>query len=143
MDLKETGMVLARISNFDNRRLDASVARDWKVMLDRELYGRGTVEDAMEVVLDHFAQASPPYFTVGKLVDGMRTRLRLTPKAIADDVRTAKARGLIGRDYDERAPLPAEVAQRLQAARAEAQEASPEVIEAGRPQMELEAGRRL
>ena len=80
MELKEVGMVLARISNFDNRKLDPAVARDWKVMLDRELHGRGTVGDAMEVVLDHFAQPDPPYFTVGLLTEGLRKRLRLTPK---------------------------------------------------------------
>ena len=143
MDLKQVGMVLARISNFDNRRLDTAVARDWKVLLDRELHGRGTVEDAMEVVLDHFSKPNPPYFTVGLLVDGMRSRLRLTPKAILDDVRSAKARGLVGRDWAERDPLPNEIAVRLFDARQhDREEASPE-LESGPGPLALDVGRRV
>lgn len=143
MDLKEVGMVLARISNFDNRRLDESVARDWKVMLDRELFGRGTVADAMDVVLDHFAQPSPPYFTVGLLVDGLRRRLRLMPKQIADDVRAAKARGLVSADHDPRVPLPGGAAERLAQARMEAREVVPAEIGGGAWRLELEVGRRV
>lgn len=135
-------MVLARISNFDNRKLDPSVARDWKVMLDRELHGRGTADDAMEVVLDHFAQPNPPYFTVGLLVEGLRVRLRLTPKMIADDVRAAKARGLIGQEHDPRSPLPVTVAGRLAEARAEARAAAPAEVESGVGAFQLEVGRR-
>ena len=135
-------MVLARISNFDNRKLDPAVARDWKVMLDRELHGRGTVEDAMEVVLDHFAQPDPPYFTVGLLAEGLRKRLRLTPKQIVDDVRSAKARGLLPSGHDPRAPLPADVAERLAAARAEARSEAHEV-EAGDSPLALDVGKRV
>lgn len=141
MDLKEVGMVLARVSNFDNRRLDPSVARDWKVMLDRELHGRGTVNDAMEVVLDHFAQPDPPYFTIGRLVDGMRKRLRLTPREIAVDVRSAKARGLVAADWGRDEPLPPEVSARLSELRAEAQRVAPE-IEAGESPLALDVGKR-
>lgn len=130
MELKEVGMVLARVSNFDNRRLDQSVARDWKIMLDRELHGRGTVGAAMEVVLDHFSLPDPPYFTVGLLVDGLRHRLRLTPKAIVDDVRSAKARGMIAKGWPRDKPIPAEVAAALERFRAEARELAP-AIESG------------
>lgn len=141
MELKEVGMVLARISNFDNRRLDGAVARDWKVMLDRELYGRGTVEDAMEVVLDHFALPDPPYFTVGLLVAGMRRRLRLMPKQIAADVRSAVARGLIPAGHT--GPLPADVAARLEAARQSARDVAPAEVESGAGVLQLEVGRRV
>ena len=142
MELKEVGMVLARVSNFDNRKLDPSVARDWKVMLDRELHGRGTIEDAMEVVLDHFAQPAPPYFTVGLLVDGLRRRLRLTPKAIVDDVRSAKARGLVSKDHDPRLPLPVDVMVKLETARQSARDEAPSEIEGGVGSFALDMGRR-
>lgn len=131
MELQEVGMVLARVSNFDNRRLDPAVARDWKVMLDRHLFGRGSLDDAMEVVLDHFALPDPPYFTVGLLVDGMKKRLRLTPKAISDDVRSAKVRGLVALTYSHKLPLPADVQVRLDAARAAARAVAPSEIESG------------
>ncbi len=136
-------MVLARISNFDNRKLDPSVARDWKVMLDRELYGRGSIEDAMEVVLDHFAQLDPPYFTVGRLVDGMKRRLRLMPKQIADDVRAARARGLLDVGHDPKLPIPVEVAARLETLRQEARELAPAEIVSGPSPLALDVGRRL
>lgn len=142
MELKEVGMVLARIANFDNRRLDPSVARDWKMMLDRELYGRGTLDDAMEVVLDHFAQPAPPYFTVGLLVDGLRRRLRLSQRDIAVDVRSAKARGLVSKDWPRNRPLPADAAAALERARSEARAASPELDEGPSP-LQLEVGRRV
>lgn len=143
MELQEVGMVLARVANFDNRRLDPAVARDWKVVLDRQLHGRGTIEDAMEVVLDHFAQPDPPYFTVGLLVDGLRERLRLTPKAISDDVRSAKARGLLPAGHDPRVPLPVEVAERLAAARAADRESTPAELEVGVGAFQIEVGRRV
>lgn len=136
------GMVLARISNFDNRRLDESVARDWKVLLDRELHGRWDMDEAMGVVLDHFAQPSPPYFTVGLLADGLRRRLRLSRRAVADDVRSAKARGLVGRDWSDRQPLPPGVAERLREARLRDAEGVLEV-ESGSGWMEVEVGKHV
>lgn len=128
--LAEIGAVLARISNYDNRKLDTAVARDWQVMITRELQGRWSAAEAMEVVLDHFALPQPPYFTVGLLVDGLRHRLRLTPKAIVDDVRSAKARGMIAKDWPRDKPIPAEVAAALERFRAEARELAP-AIESG------------
>lgn len=143
MELKEVGMVLARISNFDNRKLDPSVARDWKIMLDRELHGRGTVEVAMEIVLDHFALPAPPYFTVGLLVEGLRQRFRLTPRDIPVDVRVAKTRGLIDKSWPRDMPVPPEVAVALERFRAEARELAPAIEGANVSPLPLEVGRRV
>ena len=128
MQLAEVGKLLAIIKSFDNRKLDESTAMAWKMMLDREVPD-ATPEQAIEVVMSWFSTANP-YFEVRHLVDGLKRELRLTAKAIADDVRSARARGLIG-DYDPRVPLPADVAARLAAARANDREVAPAEIEGG------------
>ena len=130
--LAEVGMVLARISNFDNRKLDPAVAKDWKIMLDRELHGRWSVDVAMEVVLDHFALPphQRPYFDVGLLVGGLRQRFRLTSRDIPVDVRVAKTRGLLAKDWPRDRPVPIDVAAALERFRAEARELAP-AIESG------------
>lgn len=139
--LAEIGAVLARISNYDNRKLDKAVALDWQLMINRELHGRWSPDAAMEVVLDHFALPQPPYFTVGLLMEGMRHRLRLTPKAIRDDVRSAKARGMVAKDWPRDTPIPVDVAEALERFRAEARELAPAIEGLNVPGVELEVGR--
>lgn len=145
MNLKEVGMVLARISNYDNRKLDASVAKDWQLMLDRALHGRGSVEDAFDVVMEWFMESGRPYFMVAHLIDGMRDRLRLTPKAITDDVRAAKSRGLVEKSWPRDEPLRVDVQDRLLAARAEARELAMqhEVEGINQSPLQLDVGRRV
>lgn len=137
-------MVLARISNFDNRKLDPAVAKDWKIMLDRQLHGRWSVDVAMDVVLEHFALPQPPYFTVGLLVDGLRKRFRLTARDIPVDVRVAKTRGLLAKDWPRDQPVPVEVAAALERFRAEARELAP-AVEPGplSSPLQLDVGRRV
>lgn len=141
MQLAEVGKLLAIIKSFDNRRLDEATAMSWKLMLDREV-PNATLEQATEVVLDWFSTANP-YFEVRHLVDGLKRALRLTPKQIADDVRSAKARGLIGAGHDPRQPLPVEVAERLAVARAGDRENAPREIETGVGAFALDVGRRV
>lgn len=140
MQLAEVGKLLAIVKSFDNRKLDESTAMAWKMMLDRHVPD-ATLEQATEVVMDWFG-AENPYFEVRHLVDGLRKRLRLTPKAISADVRSAKARGLIPLTYSHKLPLPADVAARLEELRAEAREAAPE-IEYGDSVLALDVGRRV
>lgn len=142
--LAEIGAVLARISNYDNRKLDTAVARDWQVMINRELHGRWSVAEATEIVLDHFALSQPPYFTVGLLVDGLRKRFRLTSRDIPVDVRVAKTRGLLAKDWPRDQPVPVEVAAALERFRAAARELAP-AVESGPllSPLRLEVGRQV
>lgn len=128
MQASDAAELLAFIAAFDNRKVTKETAVAWAMAITREVPTM-TVDVAREIVMDHFA-TSAEYFTVGLLLDGVRRRLRLTAKAIADDVRSAKARGLIG-DHDPRVPLPADVAARLAAARANDREVAPAEIEGG------------
>lgn len=141
MQLAEVGKLLAVIASFDNRRLDEATAHAWKMMLDREVPS-ASLDDAQDVVFTWFASDNP-YFEVRHLVEGLRKKLRLTPKAIVDDVRSAKTRGLISRDWDSRTPLPREVAVKLEQARAEVRENAPTEIESGPSKLQLDVGRRI
>lgn len=137
-------MVLARISNFDNRRLDPAVARDWKVMIDRGLSGRWSLDAAMEVVFDHFVLPDPPYFTVGLLVDGLKREMRLTPRDVEIDVRVAKRLGFLPDDHDRRVPLPVDVARRLADYRAGVNASLPEMVDGPVVSpLKLDVGRRV
>ena len=115
MQLAEVGKLLAIIRSFDNRKLDESTAMAWKLMLDREV-ADATLEQATEVVMGWFATANP-YFEVRHLVDGLKREMRLNRPQIAADVRSAKARGLIEKGWDERKALPWEVLNQLAAVR--------------------------
>lgn len=141
MQLAEVGKLLAVIASFDNRRLDEATAMSWKLMLDREVPG-ASLDQATEVVLDWFSTANP-YFEVRHLVDGLKKTLRLMPKQVADDVRSAKARGLIDAGHDPRDPLPADVSARLAAARALDRDNAPTEIESGVGAFALEVGRHV
>lgn len=144
MQLTEVGKLLAIISSFDNRKLDESAALAWKMMLDREV-PNATLDDAQEVVMDWFSTENP-YFEVRHLVDGIKKRLRLTPKQIADDVRSAVSRGWLPYGASPRQPVSREIAEKLAAAReASRQETEQYRIEshAGNTPLQLDVGRRL
>lgn len=116
MQLAEVGKLLAVIASFDNRRLDESTAHAWKLMLDREV-PEARLEDATEVVLDWFA-AENPYFEVRHLVTGLKRKMRLSRFSIETDVRSAKARGMVDKDWPTGKALPWPVRDRLEKARA-------------------------
>ncbi|MEV8339236.1 hypothetical protein [Leucobacter sp. NPDC077196] len=141
MQLKEVGQLLTIISSFDNRKLDESTAVSWKLMIDRHFPDASLVE-AQEVVLDWFGTANP-YFEVRHLIDGLKRARRRFSREIENDVRAAKARGLIGRDWPARKVLPVEVEQRLSGARARDREVAAQYAIEGPnvPGVELEVGR--
>lgn len=142
MQLAEVGKLLAIIRSFDNRKLDESTAMAWKMMLDREVPD-AQLCDAQEVVMDWFSTENP-YFEVRHLVDGLKKRLRLTPKQIADDVRSAIARGLLPHGADPKTPVSREIAAKLaemrEASRVEAERHALD-SHAGEPQLQLRVGR--
>lgn len=115
MQLTEVGKLLAIVKSFDNRKLDESTALAWKMMLDREV-PTATLDQGTEVVLDWFGKENP-YFEVRHLVTGLKRELRLNRREIAADVRSAKARGIVGKDWSEREPLSWMDANALAAAR--------------------------
>lgn len=141
MQLAEVGKLLAIIKSFDNRKLDESTAMAWKVMLDKHV-PQATLADAEAVVFDWFGVENP-YLEVRHLLDGLRRRLRLMPKQIADDVRAAKARGLVEKSWPRDKALPPAVREKLAAARATDREHAPAEIEGGESPLQLEVGRRL
>lgn len=142
MQLAEVGKLLSIIASFDNRRLDESTAMAWKMMLDREIPG-ATLADAQEVVFEWFA-TSNPYFEVRHLVDGLKRRMRLTPRDIETDVRVAKRLGLLPADHDRRVPLPTGVARRLAEYRAGVNAETPVYeLEPNVSPLDLEVGRRV
>ena len=144
MQLAEVGKLLAIIRSFDNRKLDESTAMAWKMMLDREVPG-AQLSDAQEVVMDWFSTENP-YFEVRHLIDGIKKRLRLTPKQIADDVRSAIARGLLPVWASTKQPVSREIAEKLavlrEAARVESEQYQIESHTQGNP-LELDVGRRV
>lgn len=111
MQLAEVGQLLAIIRSFDNRKLDESTAMSWKMMLDREV-AEARLGDATEVVLDWFAKENP-YFEVRHLIAGLKRKMRFSPFNIESDVRSAKGRGLIEKDWPADKVLPWEVRDKL------------------------------
>lgn len=141
MQASEAAELLAFIAAFDNRNVTKEAAVAWAMTVTREVPSL-SLDVAREIVMDHFG-SSGEYFTVGLLLDAARARLRLNAKQIADDVRSAKARGLIGAGHDDREPLPVEVAERLAAARAADREVAPRMVESGPFKVQLSVGRRV
>lgn len=110
------------------------------MMLDREV-PNAPLAAAQDVVFEWFSVENP-YFEVRHLIGGLRRKMRLTPKAIEDDVRSAKARGLVPKDWPARTPLPAEAASKLEAARADARAEAPEIEGPNMSPLQLDVGRR-
>lgn len=143
MQLAEVGKLLAIIASFDNRKLDESTARAWKMMLDRHVPD-ATLEQATEVVMDWFGTENP-YFEVRHLVDGLKREMRLNRADRAADVRSAKARGIIPKDRNERDGLDWMEANALAAARLRERTEALELSDEGPnvSPLALDVGRRL
>ncbi|UOQ60359.1 hypothetical protein MUN76_15220 [Leucobacter rhizosphaerae] len=116
MQASEVAELLALASAYDNRNVTKEAAVGWKVAIDSQIPDL-EVGLAREVIIDHFA-TSGEYFTVKHLIDGAKARLRRLPKQVMDDVRAAKARGLVEGSWPRATPLTPEVQARLDTARA-------------------------
>ena len=145
MQLAEVGQLLSIVKSFDNRKLDEATALSWKLMLDREV-PEARLQDAQEVVLDWFANENP-YFEVRHLLTGLRKRMRYARFNIETDVRSARARGLVAKDWPESKVLPWEVRDRLAelraAERAELLELGGFDVEPAVSPLALDVGRRV
>lgn len=114
MNLNDTRQLLAYISaGFDNRNVSEATAVIWADML-RDV----RLTDAQQAVKAHFLRPAPrPYLDIAALLEGVRQITRANSGDVEADVRSAKARGLIGAEWPKRKPLPDSVQERLTAAR--------------------------
>lgn len=107
MNKVEIGKLLTLAAGFDNRKVDLVTTEAWSAV--PELVA-ADYEAAKAVVIAH--QTGPKhheYLTVGHIVDGLRVAGRNSTAEIAADVRSAKARGLVGREWSESERLPEDV----------------------------------
>lgn len=110
MNKKEVAELLAIISGLDRfQAADRIAVEAWFLLPDIQA---ATLEDARQVVIDHFTYGAKN-LTAGDLNALLRNVNRQDREAIAADVRSARARGLVARDWDERTPIPEQVRQRL------------------------------
>ena len=114
MNKPEVRRLLGYISaGFDNRALSDATAEVWSEELPDVSF-----DVAKEAVRRHFRKPTPrPYLSLDVLMDEIRVLTRQTTTAIEEDVRSAKARGLLDASWPAREPLPASVAERLAEAR--------------------------
>ena len=116
MDLVDVGKLLAVASAYDNRQLREETAIAWKAAIDLQL-PELDARMAAEIVVWWFSEPRGEYFAVGHLIGRAKDLLRVSPAAVAADVRSARARGLIDASWDERSPLPGDVREALRRAR--------------------------
>ncbi len=127
MNEPEVRRLLGYISaGFDNRQLSTATVDVWTVEL-ADVHA----DDALQAVRNHFRKPSPrEYLSLDVLLEQIRVDTRQTPGAIEEDVRSAKARGLIEASWPARQALPRPVAARLAQARQQFAEQAA-AIEAG------------
>lgn len=110
----EAATLLAIASGFDRRQVTEVTARAWSLALEGRDYA-----ECERAVIQHFKDPATrgEYLTIGHVLDRIDSEQRLGASAIAADVRSAKARGMIGQDWPVKEPLPERVRIELQAAR--------------------------
>lgn len=134
MNEPEVRRLLGYISaGFDNRQLSTATVDVWTAEL-ADVHA----DDALQAVRNHFRKPSPrEYLSLDVLLEQIRVDTRQTPGAIEEDVRSAKARGLIEASWPAQQPLPRPVAARLAQARQQFAEQAAAIeagtVTAGRP----------
>jgi hypothetical protein len=114
MNKVEVGQLLAIASGFDRFvTVDRVTTEAWFLALKDVPYPL-----AQQAAVAHYTgpHGTKP-LTVRDVLAAVEVDTRMTDDAIEADVRSAKARGLIGRDWPKREPLPGDVAARLSLAR--------------------------
>lgn len=114
MNKSDVVKTLTIAAGFDNRRVDDVMTAAWL-----ELLGDFTFEQCRAAVLDHYRDPKTrhQYLTAAHVLDRVEAYARAQSGDVETDVRSAKARGLIGQEWPKRKPLPADVALSLQTAR--------------------------
>lgn len=108
MDLTETSTLLNEAAEIDRRRVTIGMVEQWHKIIGHISFDRA--QAAMILARQDIAiEYLEPRHILGKLGQAMRQR--------EDDVRAAKARGLVAADWDERDALSSAVREKLVAAR--------------------------
>jgi hypothetical protein len=114
MNMTEVTLLNRTVAGFTRSSPSDIEAAAWYLLLGQYKY-----EDAEQAVINHFSGPDKhKFFEVGYILDGIKAINRLLPNQIEEDVRSAKARGMVSQDWPAHDALPADVAGRLQAARA-------------------------
>lgn len=110
MNRSEAAKLLTVASGFDRRQVDELTATAWASALDGYSYAQ-----AETAIIEHFkdVETRRDYLTIGHVLDRLERTDRTRRHEIADDVRSAKARGLVEREWPNSHRLPADVLSRL------------------------------
>lgn len=128
MNRTEVAKLLTIASGFDRRQVDEMTVEAWHAIPALE---QCPFEVARAVLIDHYANPDAGYFDVRVLTKALRERERTALGDVEADVRSAKARGLIGYDWPKREPLPPATAAALALARDEERQEAKRYLELG------------
>lgn len=117
MNKPEVGKLLLLASGFDRRIVDELTVSSW---FSVPAIQQANYDDAAQAVIAH--QTGPnkdKYLTVGLVCDYITGINRQSAEQVAVDARSARNRGLVPKDWDERQRIPAEAMEKLTQLRAE------------------------
>ena len=122
-DLLVVDAGLNRYASAANQSTDKAVA--WAAALNVKASAL-TFAEARQLVVEHYAE-SDESLTPYALIEAWNRKHRRLPAQIAADVRSAKARRLIGWDHSPKVPLPDHVAAALMGIRAKENAQAPAI----------------
>ena len=118
MNQKEVAELLTIAGGFDQRKVDDVMILSWSMV---PAIQSADFEDARAAIIAHVTGPNRrEYLTVGHVTDATQISSRQTKELVASDVRSARARGLVPRDWPEWKPVVAGVRSALEVARDEA-----------------------
>lgn len=114
MNRVDAAKLLTVAAGFDRRQVTEVTATAWAAALTGYQYG----ECEAAIIAHHRDPATrAAYLTVGHVLDRVEAANRAKTADVEADVRSAKARGLVDRDWPRRDPLPPAIAAKLAASR--------------------------
>jgi hypothetical protein len=120
MNKQQIAQLLTIASGFDKRQVDSVTVEAWALVPGVR---DADYDDAVAAVIAHVTGPErKEYLTVGHVVAATQQSSRQTKELIAADVRSAKARRMIGSDWPENRPVTSEVRHRLAVVRDAARE---------------------
>lgn len=118
MNKKEIAQLLTVASGFDRRQVDEITVESWALVPGIQ---QADYQDALAALIAHVTgPEAKEYLTVNHIVSATQLSSRQTRELVAADVRSARARGLVDRDWPENKPVSADVRHKLEVARDEA-----------------------
>lgn len=111
MNKHEIGMLLGLASGFDRRVVDPLTIEAWASVPE---LAKASYSAAKVAVIAHQTGVKRhEYLTIGHIVDALRIDGRNSQRAIEEDVRSAKARGMVEKSWPDRQILPEDTRQGL------------------------------